>query len=187
MKDKGLDYFIALYDVARVVNASLEPARVLEEIVRCVAETMHVKACSLRLLDSRCRKLLMGAAYGLSKQYVSKGPVLIAESGLDQKALKGRSVWIEDARSDKDFQYGPMARAEGIRSLLVVPLMHEKKAMGVMRVYTDKVRKFSDQEIRFLEAAANLSAIAIDNARLHKSLQTRYDLMAAHKYRIDDN
>jgi GAF domain-containing protein len=59
--------------------------------------------------------------------------------------------------------------------------------MGVMRVYTDKVRKFSDQEIRFLEAAANLSAIAIDNARLHKSLQTRYDLMAAHKYRIDDN
>jgi signal transduction protein with GAF and PtsI domain len=187
MKDNGWNFFVALYGVARVVNASLEPARVLEEIVRCVAETMNVKACSLRLLDSRREKLLMGAAFGLSRQYMAKGPVLVSESGLDQKALKGRSVWIEDARSDRDFQYGSMAKTEGIRSLLVVPLMHEGKALGVLRVYTDKIRKFTSQEIQFLEASANLSAIAIDNARLHKSLQTRCDLMAAHKYRIDDN
>ncbi|MDO9585827.1 MAG: hypothetical protein Q7I93_05005 [Syntrophales bacterium] len=49
------------------------------------------------------------------------------------------------------------------------------------------MRKFSDQEIRFLEAVANLSAIALDNARLHQKLQADCDLMAAHKYRIDDN
>jgi signal transduction protein with GAF and PtsI domain len=53
MKGKEMDYFVALYDVARVINASLEPSRVLEEIVRCVAQAMRVKACSIRLLDSR--------------------------------------------------------------------------------------------------------------------------------------
>jgi hypothetical protein len=38
-----------------------------------------------------------------------------------------------------------------------------------------------------MKAVANLSAIALDNAHMHKTLLTRCDLMAAHKYRIDDN
>jgi GAF domain-containing protein len=65
--------------------------------------------------------------------------------------------------------------------------MVEKKAIGVLRVYTDKIREFHAKEIHFLEAAANLSAIAIDNARMHQVLQMSCELMAAHKYRIDDN
>jgi GAF domain-containing protein len=111
----------------------------------------------------------------------------VKESGLDQQALKGETVCLKDARTDKNFQYGAKAAAEGVRSVLVVPLMLEKKAVGVLRVYADKIREFSEKEILFLEAVANLSAIALDNARLHKTLQTRCDLMVAHKYRIDDN
>ncbi len=73
MNDKEMDYFHALYDVARVINASLDPSRVLDEIVQCVAKAMRVKACSLRLLDSREKKLIMGAVYGLSETYLHKG------------------------------------------------------------------------------------------------------------------
>jgi GAF domain-containing protein len=68
-----------------------------------------------------------------------------------------------------------------------VPLMIEKRAIGVLRVYSDKVREFNENELKFLKAAANLSAIALDNARMHKVLQTRFDLLVENKYRIDDN
>jgi len=187
MRGKDVDYFAALYDVARVINASLEPTKVLEKIVQSVVKAMGVKASSIRLLDSRERLLVLGAANGLSKGYIRKGQISIEESGLDRKVLKGRTVWLEDARTAKDFQYGAMAKAEGIKSVLVVPLMLEKKTIGVLRVYADKIRKFRDDELKFLKAVANLSAIALDNARMHETLQTRCDLMAAHKYRIDDN
>jgi signal transduction protein with GAF and PtsI domain len=187
MKGKEMDYFTALYDVAKVINASLEPARVLDEIVRCVTDTMRVKACSLRLLDAREKKLELGAAFGLSETYLHKGPIMVEESGLDRKALKGKTIWLKDAQTNRDFQYGSKAKAEGIKSVLVVPLLLEKKAVGVLRVYTDRVREFHDREVRFLEAVANLSAIALDNARMHRTLQYRCDLMAAHKNRIDDN
>jgi signal transduction protein with GAF and PtsI domain len=187
MSGKKMDYFRALYDVARVINASLDPSHVLEEIVQCVTKAMRVKACSIRLLGSLEKKLILGAAFGLSDAYLHKGPILVKESGLDRQALKGRTVCLRDARTDKNFQYGARAAAEGIKSVLVVPLMLEKKAVGVLRVYADIIREFSDKEILFLEAVANLSAIALDNARLHKTLQTRCDLMVAHKYRIDDN
>ncbi|MDA8124223.1 MAG: GAF domain-containing protein [Deltaproteobacteria bacterium] len=187
MKGKDVDYFAALYDVAKVINASLEPSKVLEKIVQSVVKAMNVKASSIRLLDSRARMLVMGAASGLSKGYVRKGPILIEESGLDRKVLQGRTVWLKDVQTAKDFQYGAKAKAEGIKSILVVPLLVEKKAIGVLRVYADKVREFKADELKFLKAVANLSAIALDNAHMHQTLQTRCDLMAAHKYRIDDN
>ncbi len=181
------DYFGALYEVAKVINASLEPSRVLEEIVRCVAGTMKVKACSLRLLDSRKKRLLMGAACGLSEGYIRKGPVLVEESGLDQKALRGEVIWLENAQTNKDFQYGEKAKTEGIKSVLVVPLRVGEKFIGVLRVYSSEIREFDEDETKFLQAVANLSAISLENARLHQALQTDYDLLVAHKYRLDDN
>jgi signal transduction protein with GAF and PtsI domain len=185
--EKKLDYFEALYNVAKVINASLELPQVLSEIVHCITDTMGVKASSLRLLDPRKKKLLMAATYGLTSGYVRKGPVIVEKSGLDRKVLKGKSIWIKDAQTDKNFQYGGRAKEEGIRSVLVVPLGIGKKVIGVMRVYTEQVHEFSDKDIRFLEAVASLSAIAIENARLHQHLRTECDLLSAHKYRLDDN
>jgi signal transduction protein with GAF and PtsI domain len=187
MKKKKLDYFAALYNVAKVINATLELPQVLSEIVRCITETMGVKASSLRLLDPRKKKLLLAATYGLSDGYIRKGPVLVEKSGLDRKALKGKSFYIKDAQTDKNFQYGGRAQEEGIRSVLVVPMGIGKKFIGVMRVYTEKVHEFSDQDIQFLEAVASLSTLAIENARLHQNLKTECDLLSAYKYRLDDN
>lgn len=184
---KEIDYFTALYDVAKVINASLEPDKVLDEIIQCVAGAMNVKACSLRILDSRKQRLILGASCGLSDGYVRKGPVLVDESGLDKKALAGETIWLKDAQTDADFQYSEKAVAEGIHSLLVVPLMVENKAVGVLRAYSAEIREFGADEIKFLEAVANLSAIALENARLHQALRTDFDLLVAHKYRIDDN
>ncbi len=185
MKEK--DYFLALYDVVKVINASLEMTTVLEEIVKAVALAMGAKACSIRLLDSRKKALIMGASYGLSKGYIRKGPVLIKESGLDQKAMTGQLIWIKNAQTDPGFQYGAGAKAEGIKSVIVVPLKVEKNVIGVLRVYTDKVREFNEQETKFMESVANLSALALENARLHQALKTNYELLIAHKYRLDDN
>jgi signal transduction protein with GAF and PtsI domain len=187
MPVKKMDFFSALYDVAKVINASLDLPQVLNQVVEVVAATMGVKASSLRLLDRGRKRLLLAATHGLTAGYVRKGPVLVAKSGLDRKAIKGETVWIKDAKTDKNFQYGDRAREEGIASVFVVPLMVGKKAIGVVRVYSDKIRAFSEQETRFLEAVAHLSALAIENARLHQELKTEYDLLSAYKYRLDDN
>lgn len=187
MKEKEMDYFTALYDVARTINVSLDPSQVLAEIVKCVVSALQLKAASIRLLDPRGKRLVMGAAQGLSDKYLQKGPVLVEESGIDKIALAGKSLWLQDAQTDVNFHYRGMAKAEGIKSVQVMPLLVAGKAIGVLRVYADKIRKFTEKEIRFLEAVANLSAIALDNALLHQNLRTDCDLMVAHKYRIDDN
>jgi len=184
MECKEKDYFAALYDVARVINASLDPCRVVEEIVRSVTKAMNVKACSVRLLDSRGNNLVFGAVHGLSQGCICEGPVPIPESKLDQEVLKGKIIHLKDVRADTDFE--GRAKAEGVQSVLAVPLMVGKKAIGVLKFYTAAVPEFGKQEMKFVEAVANLSAIALENARLHETLQTKCDLMKAHKYRLDD-
>jgi GAF domain-containing protein len=179
------DYFAALYDVARVINGSLDPCRVLEEIVKSLTRALDVKACSVKLLDTRRRTIRLGALHGLSEGCICEDPILIKESQVDRRALKGKIVYLKDARADKDLQ--PRAKAEGVRSLLAVPLTIGNRVIGVLKLYTTKIREFGGQEIKFIEAVASLSAIALENAMLHDALQTDHDLTMAHKYRLDDN
>ncbi len=183
----GKDYFTALYQVAKVINASLSHTEVLDKIAKLVVQTMGVKACSLRLLDSKNQKLLLGAQHGLSDGYIRKGPVLVEESGLDKKALSGVTILLKNVQTDPNWQYHDKAKSEGIKSVLVVPLMVENNAIGVLRVYTAEEREFDSDEIKFMEAVGNLSAISLENARLHQALKRDYELLVEHKYRIDDN
>lgn len=68
-------------------------------------------------------------------------------------------------------QYPKAATEEGIASLGSIPLSIEGRIIGVLRIYTGAARTFSEDEIHFAEALAEMGAIAIRNARVHEGLQ----------------
>ncbi|GFK92613.1 hypothetical protein NNJEOMEG_00438 [Fundidesulfovibrio magnetotacticus] len=182
MSDCERNYYRTLYEAIKVINSSLEPMELLGRIAEQTAKALNVKACSLRLLDRAGLNLLPGASFGLSKGYLRKGKVEVAKSRLDKFALAGDSVYVADAANDERFQYQEAAKAEGLVSVLVVPLRVEEKIIGVMRVYTGAKRDFCESEVEFLSIMANLSAIAIENARLHQALKSDYELLTAFQY-----
>jgi GAF domain-containing protein len=186
MGERDHTYYRTLYDLVRVINSSLEPTTVLDTIAKQVADAMNAKACTLRLIDRRGTTLLASAAWGLSKGYLRKGPIEIAKSGLDREVLAGNVVHIQDVATDPRFQYPEAARAEGLVSILVLPLLVEGKAIGSLRVYSDTRRDFTEEEVEFAGAIANLSAIAIENARMHQALKTDYELLTAYNNTIHE-
>jgi len=169
------DYYTALYSAALAFSSSLELKEVLQNVVTNVTETMHVKACSLRLYDARTGQLRLRAAHGLSDSYLSKGPVDIGHSPIDSQALTGETVIIQDVSTDKRFQYSEAARREGIVSILCVPLEVHGEPLGVMRVYSDEPCIFHEDDIQFLTVLARLAALSIENANLYESLKSSYD------------
>jgi len=186
MAGKGQKWYQVLHQVASTVNSSLELPQVLEAVVENAAQAMGCKASSLRLLSPRRRRLLMSAAYGLSDAYLRKGPVEVEKSGVDREALEGKVVVIRDAATDPRFQYPEEAAREHIASVLVVPLEIRGKPIGVLRVYTEEPRDFSEQEVEFLQAIADISALAIENARLHQALRADLEALTAFEYRLFD-
>jgi transcriptional regulator with GAF, ATPase, and Fis domain len=185
MKCKEKDYFVALYEVVRGITGSLDPCQVLEKTVMSLTKALDVKGCSVKILDTRKNTLRLEAFHGLPEGCICRDPVLVKESQTDRKVLKGDIVHLEDARSDQDLM--PGGDLGEIGSLLAVPLTVGNRAVGILKLYTTEVREFDAQETRFIEAVANLGAIALENALLHETLQTDYDLTVAHKYRLDDN
>ena len=169
------DYYTALHQVALTISSSLELDEVLQRVVISITEAMQVKACVLRLLDAHTGELQLSAVYGLSKGYLTKGPVEVKSSLIDSQALCGTPVVIHDVRDDPRFQYQEAARREGIVSVLCVPLEVHGKAIGVIRVYTSEPCDFHEDDIHFLSVLASLAALAIENASLYDSLKRSYD------------
>jgi signal transduction protein with GAF and PtsI domain len=176
-------FYRALYEVSKIITSSLDPEDVLNKIAEHTAKALKAKACNIRLLDKSKKNLTPGAFYGLSKGYLRKGKVELKKSGIDAEAVKGQNVYIKNAGNDPRWQYPDAAKAEGLVSIMVLPLKHEEKnVIGVLRVYSEKEREFKEDEIEFLTILANISAIAIENARLHHALQTAFDLANAFHY-----
>ena len=168
------DYYTALYHAALTISSSLVLDQVLQSVVTSITEAMQVKACGLRLLDRTTGHMRLSAVYGLSENYLSKGPVDMVSSAIDSEAVKGATVYIADARNDPRFQYQEAARREGLVSILCVPLEVRGEAIGVMRVYTNEPTTFNNDDVQFLSVLASLSALAIENARLYESVKSSY-------------
>lgn len=172
MKTSEKSYYHSLYEVAAVLNSARAPENILHSLVERVAKAIGAKGCSLMFLDPDKKVLLHTVAYGLSDWYVRKGSVKADRS--ISEALAGRAVAVLDATTDERIQYREQAKREGIASVLSVPMKLREEIIGVLRVYTPERHPFSDDEIYFAEAVANLGAIALENARLYEACQKDY-------------
>ena len=142
---------------------------VLDLVVQTVMELLGAKACAIRLLNEAKTELVIKAAAGLSPAYVNKGPILLAESGIDREVVEeGRTVYIEDLGADRRPMYPAEAEREGIVSGLCAPLVYKGGCEGVIRVYMAERHDFDWYERSLLRAIAAQAAAAIVNARLYE-------------------
>ena len=177
-------YYRSLFTVAMAINSSLEFKHVLGTVAKQATEAMEVKGCFIRLLDREGKVLKPGASFGLSDRYKHKGPVEVEKSGVDREVISGKTTYIADVTRDERFQYQDEAKAEGLVSMLVLPLEARGDFIGVLRLYAAEEREFDAEEREFARSVAALSAVALENARMHQTLKRDYDHMTSFEYRI---
>jgi signal transduction histidine kinase len=68
------------------------------------------------------------------------------------------------------YRHIELARKEGLVSLLSVPMAVGDTIIGALSVYTGQPYRYSTQDAKILSTLANLSAVAIENARLHEKM-----------------
>ena len=173
MKTQDRLYFDSFREVVKAVNSTLDLQKVLNLLVFDVTKAMDLKACIIRLLDPKTRTLASMASHGLSEKFLDKGPVDADKSISD--AMEGKTVSIYNAPDDPRVQYPKEVTEEGIASILSVPMHIKGRVIGVMRLLTSEPREFSEDEINFAEALAEIGAIGIENARMYERIKQDYE------------
>ena len=158
--------------------------QILDITVRRVVDVMGVKAAAIRLLNPESGELVLKAVHNLSAEYLGKGPVMLTDNVIDATAFAGQTVYIEDAPNDPRIRYPENARREGIVSGLSLPLAYRGQTVGVIRVYTGRRHRFTDEEVALLKSIGAQTAAAIITHGLQKEqadaerVQRQIDLAA---------
>jgi signal transduction histidine kinase len=162
--------FESLASVSRTINSTLNLDEALRVITREACELMRARMCSLMLLDESREWLDLRASYGAGDAYIRKPRLGAEESLIGVVVRRKKALQVANVQADSRYQNVELARRENLVSLLSVPLVFSGQTIGVLNVYTAKPYNFSNEEIKILSALAELSAIAIEKARLYERL-----------------
>lgn len=170
--ERSLEYFRTLHEMTRAILSTLDSKEVMDLIVARVTSLMHVKAAALRLINETSNELELLAAKGLSERFLTKGPPH-ADTSI-RETLEGHPVLIADTTRDLRLEYPAETVAEGIAAILSLPIIAQHKVIGVLRVYSARKRAYSQEDVTFLSAVAEIAGIVVMNAKLYE--KTQYDL-----------
>jgi signal transduction histidine kinase len=162
--------FETLTRVGKTINSALNLDDALHLITREACLMMQAKMCSLMMLDDSREWLELRASYGAAEAYRHRPRISAAESLVGIVVRRRKPLQVENVQTSSRYQSGELARREGLVALLSCPLIFADQAIGVLSVYTGRAYKFSDEETRILSALAELSAIAIEKARLYERI-----------------
>ena len=162
--------FESLVSVGQTINSTFNLDDALQVITREACQLMAGKMSSLLLLDDSREWLDLRASCGAGKAYRNKPRLHVAESLLGIVVRRKKPLQLENVQTSSRYQHLQIARREGLISLLSVPLVFRGQAIGALSVYTGQPHIFSNEEIRILSALADLSAIAIEKARLYERI-----------------
>jgi len=160
--------FESLASVSRTINSTLNLDEALQVITREACLLMRARVCSLMMLDESREWLDLRASHGAGEAYLNKPRLPVDDSLLGVVVRRKKPMQVANVQTSSRYQHVEVARCEGLVSLLSVPLIFAGQAIGTLSVYMGRPHNFSNEEISILSALAELSAIAIEKARLYE-------------------
>ena len=158
-------------EVGKLINASLDPAVVLQNIVDTIIQLTGAERGFLMLNDGKGH-FVTPVARNWDRSSITEDELQVSRTVIQRVFTSGNPVMTTNAQEDPRFVAQESVLTYNLRSILCVPLKLKDHIVGV--VYTDhriQTGIFTESDSEIMRSFANQAAIALENARLYASIK----------------
>ena len=184
------NYFQALSKLSKDMAKTKNHLKIGHLIVSTAVKTLKAKAAVIYLRDENdenAEQTTLAVQIGLSDKSVHAAPERATK--IRPQLMKEGFIYYRDATTDKRLTNHKAKKAEGIGSILTMPIIDRGEILGVLSIYTKEIRKFSQDEIDFLSILAERGGAEIANLflvqKLRRQSKTFLDLAAGISQSLD--
>ncbi len=156
-----------------VVSLQRTPfGELLERAVHFAAEGLQAELCKILEYIPEENRLLMRAGVGWRPGLVDVASVgADAESPSGYALQTGRPVISNHLENEERFRTPELLKVHGVRRAINVILQGDGAPFGVLEVDSRSEGEFGENDIAFLQGAANILGMAIERQRYERSLR----------------
>ena len=170
----------ALGEVTQAVNSTVDLGTVLTTIVAKATQLSSTEAGAIYVFDDAHQEFRLRATYGLDDTVAAElrnCHIRIGEGAISDAVERRMPIQIPDIQNDPSATLDIIVRA-GFRALLIVPLLSTDRIVGALVVRRKQPGEFPKSTIELLQTFAAQSVLAIQNARLFESVESRTSELA---------
>jgi len=165
LKKKTLE-METLLEVEKSLSFSLDLNELLELILDSLGKVVKYDAAVIFLLDQKKQEIDHIKARGFAPVLEPDLQLKIGEGLAGWAAKTQKSLIVPDVKRDQRYIE---ARVE-TRSAMVVPIVSQKRMIGVFSLESDEPNAYDENDLELLEAFASLAAISLERARQHEEI-----------------
>ena len=158
-----------LGEVSRAVGSILDLDNLLLMILEQLKKILAYDTASIMLFSGQKPSFAATLGYN-DKELVSREmPLCLQNSPIFEKMVRTRRpIIIRDVREEKDWIWVP--GASHVCSWIGMPLIAGNEVIGALSIDSNQAGFFTGKDVEAVQALANQTAMAIENARLFKDL-----------------
>jgi diguanylate cyclase (GGDEF)-like protein len=157
----------ALYQLNQAMTASIELSVMFDRILQVLSETLSCDHIVLLVHNPGESVLEVVRTAGLETGVLSKVRFTFSQGITGEAAQSQRMIYVKNMdEDDRNLSYHGLIATRG--SMISVPLVIKGRLVGAINLHKKQPDGFSASEQRLVQAIANQTAIAVDNAQLNE-------------------
>ncbi len=164
-----LQEFSLLNEMAQITASTIEMDLLLKKIISLNMDVLKSSAGAIIMYDEELKKFTVSSSCGLSEFLTGRLQLPLSDPAIEDIITFRREVPIADLQEFYPSTLFQLALKEGMMSLIAIPLMVKEKIIGILCLFFNRKREFSEKERHLLTTMAGQVAISIENAQLYKS------------------
>jgi len=160
-------------DLFKVITRAIAESNDLEimsgRLSQLLVGSLGIKGCSIFALNPATDELEIVGSFGLSLDFINKGPVLSGKS--IARTLQGEPIVVADTRKSDLLQYPDETLREGIGAIVSLPVVLYGRVLGAVRLYHDQEWEPPQRDLDSLMVLCELVGLAMTFTRILYAFQ----------------